>query len=146
MKHFTNFFSVVSFLIVFSIMVKAADNSTTNDSKRNCIESLLNGIKSNNNGLKSSCAYMLGELQIKEAVIPLMRILHNDECEEVRISALLALYKLNTPLSSQAVKQAIRFDKSKRINKLAQNFYTDIQIKRQRNSENNINKTFAHHP
>ena len=68
---------------------------------------------------------MLGELKVTDAIIPLMRILHNDVNEELRISAALALYKIGTPMSINAVKQAGRFDQSKRVNKLAHNFYSE---------------------
>ena len=53
-----------------------------------------------------------------------MRVLRNDKSEEVRISAALALYKIGTPMSINAVKQAIRFDESERVSKLASNFYS----------------------
>ena len=96
----------------------------------NTISSLIEGIESDNIGLKTSAAFMLGELKVTEAVIPLMRLIHNDDCEEVRISAALALYKIGTPLSINCIKQAIRFDGSERVSKIAQTFYNEyLRIK-----------------
>lgn len=91
----------------------------------NAILSLLEGLRSENLGLKTSCAYMLGELKVSEAIIPLMKVLRDDENEQARISSALALYKIGTPLSINAVKQAIKFDESERVSKLAANFYNN---------------------
>ena len=79
---------------------------------------------------------MLGELKITRAIIPLMRILHNDVNEGLRISAALALYKIGTPMSIYAVKQAGRFDESDWVNKLAQNFYAEYLREKFSNTDN----------
>jgi len=125
MKYFTNFFAITVLMLVLSSTIFAGDGKSEVDVKESTIASLMEGLTSDNMGLKSSCAYMLGELKVTEATIPLMRMLHNDVNEELRISAALALYKIGTPMSIHAVKQAARFDDSGRVNKLAQNFYTE---------------------
>ncbi len=125
MKHFINFLALTVLLLVLSSTAFAGDDKSEADVKESTIASLMEGLTSDNLRLKSSCAYMLGELKVTEAIIPLMRILHNDVNEELRISAALALYKIGTPMSIHAVKQAGRFDESARVNKLAQNFYTE---------------------
>ncbi len=125
MKHFTRILALTVFLLLLSSTAFAGDGNSEVAVKESTIASLMEGLTSDNLGLKSSCAYMLGELKVTEAIIPLMRILHNDLNEELRISAALALYKIGTPMSIHAVKQAGRFDESARVNKLAQNFYTE---------------------
>ena len=125
MKHFTKFLALTVLLFVLSSTAVAADDNSEADVKESTIASLMEGLTSDNLGLKASCAYMLGELKVTGAIIPLMRILHNDVNEELRISAALALYKIGTPISIYAVKQAGKFDESERVNKLAQNFYTE---------------------
>lgn len=104
----------------------------------NSILSLLQGLNSDNLGLRTGCAYMLGELQVSEAVLPLMKVLRDDESEEARISAALALFKIGTPMSINAVKQAVKFDESERVSKLAAAFYH--QYLRNTNSYENITK------
>ena len=123
MKQFTKIFVLTVFIFLLSTSAFAGEDKAETTLSEASIVSLLNGLASDNAGLKSSCAYMLGEFKVTEAIIPLMRILHNDENEDLRISAALALYKIGTPIAIFAVKQAGRFDESKRVNKLAQNFY-----------------------
>jgi len=123
MKSFLKFIVLTVLLLVLSSTTFAGNGKSKTDVKESTIGSLLEGLTSDNLGLKSSSAYMLGELKVSEAIIPLMRILHNDQNEELRISAALALYKIGTPISIHAVKQAGRFDESKRVNKLALKFY-----------------------
>ncbi len=129
-------------LLVFSSTTFAGDDKSEANVKESTIASLLEGLTSDNLGLKSSCAYMLGELKVTEAIIPLMRILHNDVSEELRISAALALYKIGTPISIYAVKQAGRFDESERVNKLAQNFYAEYLREKFNNTDNSETDSF----
>jgi hypothetical protein len=109
----------------------------------NAILSLLEGLNSDNLGLKTSCAYMLGELKSHDAIIPLMRILREDENEQARISSALALYKIGTPLSVYAVKQAIKYDESQRVSSLATNFYNEYLRNKFGNSDKITDTTYV---
>ena len=92
--------------------------------QKDCVKkSLLLGVESENLGLQSSAAYMLGETRCDEAVIPLLKILHNSPYEEMRIMAALSLYKIGDSRGIFAVRQAIKFDESKRVSKLCNKFY-----------------------
>lgn len=117
--------TIIIILLLFVINRFAGDelNSGKTDLNSNSIASLLLGLQSENLGLKTSCAYLLGELRVTEAIVPLMKVLRTDKNEEARIASALALYKINTLMSINAVKQSGRFDESDRVSKLAQNFY-----------------------
>ena len=104
---------------------------------QNTILSLENGLKSENLGLKSSCVYMLGELKVSNTVIPLMRILRENENVELRIAAALALYKIGTPMAIHAVKQSIRFDDSERVSKHCASFYYEYRKNKFSDEEKN---------
>ena len=144
MPHFTRTILIVALLFGITAASFGNDDKTKNDVSENTIASLLEGLTSDNLGLKSSSAFMLGELKVTRAIIPLLRVLHNDKNEEIRISAALALYKIGTPLSIYAVKQAGRFDESKRVNKLAQKFYYDyLKQKLVREDESNTDRLIA---
>ena len=106
------------------ILLAESPNKKTQISS-NTVKSLLNGLASDNLGLKTSSAYMLGELKIKTAVIPLMRTLRNDKCDEAKIAAALALYKLGTSMSINALYQAYRFESCERVKRMCYRFYID---------------------
>jgi hypothetical protein len=121
---------IVTTIIVLSLFLETASNAevnpkATSEIRENTVESLIIGLSSDNIGLQSSSAYMIGELQLSQAVIPLLRILHTEKNEELRITAALALYKIGSPIAINAVKQAIRFDDSERVSKLCANFYNE---------------------
>ena len=125
MKAFTTIFLILVFFLGIPSSSFTKDGDNKDPVSESTVSSLLMGLNSENNGLKSSSAYMLGELKVSSAVVSLMRLLHNDDSEEVRISAALALYKIGTPMSIHAVKQASKFDESKRVSKLAHSFYSE---------------------
>ena len=125
MRIFTTITIILVFNLGSTLFSSTKDDDDKNEASESTIASLLIGLNSDNIGLKSSSAYMLGELKVSSAVVALMKVLHNDENVEVRISAALALYKIGTPMAIYAVKQAIRFDDSMRVRKLAQKFYYD---------------------
>ena len=123
---------IVTTIILLTLFLIAASNAlanpkTTAEIRDNTVESLIIGLSSDNIGLKSSSAYMIGELRLSQALIPLLRILHTEKNEGLRITAALALYKIGSPIAIYAVKQAIRFDDSERVSKLCASFYSEYQ-------------------
>jgi len=86
-------------------------------------ENLLIGMKSCNKGLCASSTYLMGELCCQKGVIPLLSLLHNAECEEIRILAALSLCKIGDERGIYAVKRAAVFDGSDRVKRLCALFY-----------------------
>ena len=103
-----------------------------------CFNSLLSGIDSDNGGLQAGCAYMLGEVECDKGVIPLLRVLHNDKREEARIIAALSLYKIGDSRGIFAIRQAIRFDDSKRVRRLCKIFYNAYLLKKENPTSTDI--------
>jgi len=134
--------NAIIILLLMLLMIGATTTSAKPKSSvkvsQNTIESLMNGLSSENLGLKSGCAYMIGELQLSKAVIPLMKILREDENDEMRIAAALALYKIGTPMAIYAVKQAIRFDESERVSRHCASFYYDFTKNKINDEEINV--------
>ncbi len=64
MKSFIRFFVLTVLLLVLSSTTFAGDGKLEGDVKESTIASLLEGLTSDNLGLKSSCAYILGELKV----------------------------------------------------------------------------------
>ena len=115
------FFLLVAFSFLTYAQVSVQGQTSA---KKDCIkESLLLGVESENLGLQSCAAYMLGEFCCDEAVVPLLKILHNSPYEEMRIMAALSLYKIGDSRGIFAIRQAIKFDDSKRVRTLCNKFY-----------------------
>lgn len=125
--------TLLSLVLFFFVMTSYGfDKSDLNnpETKKAAVKNLLMGLNSENYGLKTSSAYMLGEIKAEEAVLPLMHMLRTEKNEDARIVAALALYKIDNPKGIFAVKQAIRFDSSERVRKMCSNFYYEtIKIK-----------------
>ena len=94
-------------------------------------QNLLVGLDSDNDGLKTSSAYSLGELNSSKAVIPLLKMLRNESKECNRIMAALALYKIGDARGINAIKQRIRFDDSERVRKMCSTLYVQFTLDNQ---------------
>ncbi len=123
------------FLLQISIFAKIQVASQSEKQQERTIQSLLIGIKSENLGLKSSCAYMLGELKISQAVIPLMKILKDPNNEELKIAAALALYKIEDGRGIYAIKKSIKFEQNERVRKICDLFYRSFIGQKELNTE-----------
>jgi hypothetical protein len=99
--------------------VSANSKSTYNDfsvfseDKFDQIEkNMLIGIKSDNTGLQTSCAYFLGEMKSDRALIPLLRLVKNGRTEAARIIAALSLYKIESKIGMYRLKYLAKTDES----------------------------------
>jgi len=86
---------------------------------------LIAGVQSENFGLRTSAATMLGDLKCPNGVLALMSVLRNDTDERARIVAALALTKIGDPVGMYAVKQTARLDSNERVKKLCGLFYQE---------------------
>jgi hypothetical protein len=90
------------------------------------VKNLLIGLTLNNCGVEHDAACMLGEMKSSEAVIPLMSILHDDQdCDCCRIVAALALARIGDPRGTYAVRQAVKFDPSRRVRNICAYYYNE---------------------
>ena len=112
-------------VLLFTVSVMLAGNTPKKSSVNmdTMEENLLIGLNSDNAGLQSCSAYMLGEVKSTKAVIPLMKILKCENCAELKIIAALSLYKIGDARGIFAVKQAAKFDESSRVRKICGVFY-----------------------
>ncbi len=105
---------------------KANKNPENIRISQKAVNNYLVGLKSENLGIRLSCAYFAGEYKIEDAVIPLMKMLHSEKTEEARIMAALALAKIGTGKCLFAIKQTALFDKSQRVRSLCTKFYNSV--------------------
>lgn len=84
---------------------------------------LIEGINSDNEGLKVSAAYLAGEIKSDMSVIPLLRMFNSGANDKVRIAAALSLVKIGDPRGLKAIKFAFQYDDSKYVRNLCKIFY-----------------------
>ena len=118
--------------LVLLLVTLTGDSFASNLTKRDSAikrgeQNLLIAINSDNFGLKSSAAQILGDIKSEKAVIPLMKMLKSSDDENLRIVAALSLYKIQSAMGMFAVRQAIRFDESARVRKMCLNLYLDSE-------------------
>ncbi|MGE5429574.1 MAG: HEAT repeat domain-containing protein [Syntrophomonadaceae bacterium] len=90
-------------------------------------EELLKAVNSDDLNVRVSAAYVLGELKSSKAMIPLMRMLRQDECDGAKLMAALSLYKLGNAQSIFALKRAYEFNESARVKRMCAIFYNTWQ-------------------
>jgi len=112
-------------LVILTSVISYAGNITKENTKNYDLieQNLLEGLKSDNLGLKCSCAFMLGEIKSEKAVIPLMKILRDGEQDCVRLMAALSLMKIDNPRGLYMVKSEAKFNDSERVRKMCGRFY-----------------------
>jgi hypothetical protein len=119
MKKSLTIFGVIVLAITMALPATAHDvRKELGDAKYDkAVQNLLVGISDDcdNVGLRRSAIYMLGQLEAKDAVIPLMKVLHSCPDEKSRLAAAWALCQIEDGRGAYAVKQAVRFDESAKV-------------------------------
>ena len=116
----------VFFLVNASTFAEQPVNNKNELQMNRTISSLMDGLNSDNMGLKSGSIYMLGELKVSESVIPFMKILKNQNDEELKIAAALALYKIRDSRGMYAIKRSGKFENNERVRKICNLFYKNF--------------------
>jgi len=111
-------------------LLYGADSTTTNKicTYDKIEKNLLVGLNTGNEGLKFSCAYYLGEIKSTKAIIPLMRLFHNGDSDEMKIIAALSLCKIKSERGIFAVQRGITFEDSDRVRRMCEILYNGYLI------------------
>jgi|GEM_PF-4224426 len=101
---------VVMLLISLTFSEKVLGGSDTKKVSQkipaNSIQTLINGLNSDNKGVMIGCAIMAGEYRIMETVEYLAKILDSDLSYDVKTAAVFALYQIQNKESLVALKKA----------------------------------------
>jgi hypothetical protein len=107
------------------------DYSVFSEEKYSQIEAnYLVGLNSNNIGLRTSCAYFLGEMKSDKAIIPLLKLLRYGETEQSRIIAALSLYKIGSRIGMYRIKGLAQTDKSEKVRRVLDRIYSTYIAKK----------------
>ena len=115
-------------LLVTSLFAEDSLKTNTKCTYDQIEENLLVGLSSDNEGLKFSSAYFLGEIKSDKAILPLLSLFHNGTNDEMKIIAALSLCKIHSDRGIFAVKRAIKFSDSERVSRMCQIFYNRIML------------------
>jgi len=118
------------FLCGFVAPVLAQDDGLPPNANKALIEeNLLIGLASDNQGLKKSCALMLGQIYAKRGTIPLMAILRDSENPDLRIAAAWSLCRIGSGVGTYFVKHTVRFEDDLKVKTYCAWFY-DLYVQK----------------
>lgn len=127
------FYLWLSFSIVVAITTVTfaqADKEVSTTSKYETIEAnYLTGLNSNNQGLKVSSAYFLGNIKSEKAVIPLMKMFRNQENDGAKLVAAWSLLKIGDSRGVFLVKRESELGNCDGINCMLHQLYEDYCLK-----------------
>lgn len=122
---------LISVLFLSSTAIAKDELDPAVKAKYKTIEAnLLIGLKSDNEGLRTSCAYYLGEYKSEKAVLDLMKILRDDECYAARIVAALSLIKIGNRQAVYMVQRTSLFNEYEGVRKMSEKFYLSHLMKK----------------
>jgi hypothetical protein len=104
-------FALMAALAIIAVTgAKAEDPVLPSNANRALIEeNLMVGLNSDNEGLRYSCALMLGSIKSESAVIPLMALLKQCDSFKLKRAAAWALCNIGDERGTYAVKMEVRF-------------------------------------
>ncbi len=122
---------LLSSLIVAPLLAAGADLAKTTN-KSAIVKSLNLGIKSENDGLRTSSAVVIKQVidnslvnpaDFSSSLIPLLRMLENGRTEDERIAAAVALLSLDNAIGVYRLRGSAQFDESEKVRSVSKNLY-----------------------
>lgn len=126
--------SVTTLVVLLVVLISAnmglqAQSSSYKNINDYSLESLKQGIQSDNPGLRKSAIYMAGLYKIDEAVETLVKQLDREKNPSTRVLIALSLYNIGNPHGMDAVKDLAAKDKDNEVKRMSTVLYrqfTDI--------------------
>jgi len=100
------------------------------DAKIDNNHQLIQFLKDDNVGVRSSAAQLLGEQRAKDAVEPLIQMLKNEKNFRVRIVAAVALHKIGDQRALPVLKKIAFNDPNKTVRHVVSGLVNDFEKKR----------------
>lgn len=113
-------------LFVFASIITVSAKTSGNDlstAAKEKEQNLIKDLSTNSLDTRVTSVLSLGDMKSSKAMIPLLKILHDEKKDELRIVAALSLIKIGNAIGVYQVKQAARFDKSERVRRMCSIFY-----------------------
>lgn len=121
--------AVTLFALLFTTVLNAQKTITKTELKqKRMIGNLVNGINSDNEGLKRSAIYYAGKYKVDEAVDALVEQLEIETSTENKYLISLSLYLIGDNKGIEAVKRVATFDNDPRAKRLAAAVYYEYLL------------------
>ena len=119
--------SLLSLLFVINLGQTIAQPNSIKDitNIKYAFDNLLEGIKSDNDGVKRSSIYFIGYYKITEAEEALIEQLKKEQNPSNRILIALVLYELGSELGLLAVKNLASNDDNQKVKKMSTHIYNE---------------------
>jgi len=112
-----------------NVGLKAQSNKYKNVTEYS-LQSLNQGIQSDNQGLRKSAIYLAGIYRIDEAVETLTEQLSKEKVPGIKVLIALSLYNIGNPAGMEAVKELSRVDNDNEVKRMSTALYRQfIDIK-----------------
>jgi len=123
--------TVTALVVILVIALNAntglqAQSSKYKNVTENSLETLKQGIRSDNTGLRRSSIYMAGLYKIDEAVETLKDQLEKEQNSGIKILIALSLYSIGNPDGMEAVKKLAKSDNDKEVKRMSTVIYREF--------------------
>lgn len=122
------YYPLIALIILFAFISLRANNNESAKAKQ-VEQNLLVGVQSENDGLRISSAYYLGEMKSTDAVFHLTKMLREDKNTGARLMAALSLVKIEDEQGLYMVKRTALFNSSERVRRMSDKLYYAFLIK-----------------
>lgn len=127
---------VLVFLISAGVFANTGELVKESEKYQTVEKNLLNGLESDNFGLRVSSAYYLGEIKSEAAVHKLVSMLRDESDERARLMAALSLVKIGTDQSLFYVKREAKFNDFERVRNICDKLNNAYLLKRSESAKN----------
>lgn len=119
MKTTKQFFTYLTLVLLTAVTLFAQAPKKLNNIKEDHISNLVNGIKSNNDGLKRSAVYLAGKYGVVETSDALVERLNSEKNPQDRILIALALYRIGNQDAYEAIKELAKDDYNPKVRRIS---------------------------
>jgi hypothetical protein len=129
-KSLRSWLSFVFIVAIATISYAQANKEVSISSKYESVEAnYLNGLNSDNHGLKVSSAYFLGDMKSHKAVIPLMKMFRDEKNDGAKLVAAWSLLKIGDARGVFLVKRESELGDCDGIRCMLGQLYNDYCLK-----------------
>ncbi|MBC8182120.1 HEAT repeat domain-containing protein [candidate division KSB1 bacterium] len=115
--------AVVALTVLFGTLGFAKDVSDYD-------QYLINALKDDNHGIRTSAAQLLGERRVEAAVKPLLKMLKTENKYACRIIVAKALYDIGDKRALPELKKVAKFDRNKTVRRVVTAIVKEMQTVR----------------